>query len=1105
VPWVLRLTASLLLSPLPLTLGAPPLLAQARSHFEDFEDFDIDTVERVDHDLFSGDSASVAIVAEGPGGSKCLRFGMSREDPDGLQHSAYVRFRIPEDRGAESLAAPGADSPWVLQWRWKIQDTRSSGGVLLHVRVGDTHSRGCYSHHLFTDPHGSCDVRELEWATERKTIAELEPLVGEPFPSHRPGSGQIEVVLALSWPRRQVVWLDDVAFGPADAVPSAGGAPAEPQGLIAREVAIGGFAAQLFPAAPPVLFLPNRAQHLSYAYQWRREGFVDRASDLRLDRIGGGSGGICLDLDNDRDRDIVVVRDGLPGFEFWENDGWDRFVLRDPVAGAPWRRDTYQIAPGDFDEDGRVDLWVVSPTGPNSLLMGRRGFAFEALETIPFEHIPDSTRAIAETTLRNNYSATVADFDGDGHADVLAPGRGGETGATVLLFGTGRGTFDRIDLLDHWREDAPRSLTIHPDVPPSRVEAYASIEGAAAADLDNDGDLDLVIARDYTVNDRPAPNEILMNDGHGAFLPCDTAWMRTSTGRTEAVIPADFDNDGWIDLYEVNHGYNRHLRNREGTGLDDVTSDSPFQDADYSAMALAADFEPDGRLDIVLFEATNPRPHQTMRNTSHAGHWIRVRVNGIESGTEAVGAVVRLFEPGGAGDPNRLIGYQQHLHGMAYPATNNSSLHFGLGDRETCDIEVTYPSRVVRRVLDASAGQTHTVWEIRPGPVGVIDRAISSRAWLREQLRARGVVVSFAILVALSALAAGVAEHFPMRGRAVVAVLAAAVAVVAILAAIPGGLGGALLAVAAAGVGAAQTSRLVFRSLLPPQSEERGWHELLQLLGTSKSHWAKNLSSIARTAQTVLADERSGRVPALRSQLREHAHRFLREDFARFEAACSRAGALLRADRESSALAIRMRDELRALRKELGRLDSGENLSRAAALADSVRLTGIALLGRAENRECHETHEVLRVIQECADATLGGAGTMLVRDVPEALVVVDLGDLRVLVTNLLRNAAEASSPSPVTLTITARIETDDWILTLSDDGPGVPSHLVPDLFRDGRSEKGADRGTGLGEAARLAATMFGNLTLANAGRDGGGAVFELALRRARSASREGSP
>src|SRR5215472_1452642 len=121
---------------------------------------------------------------------------------------------------------------------------------------------------------------------------------------------------------------------------------------------------------------------------------------------------------------------------------------------------------------------VLAALAPAALLLF--GATVRSFEPVPLESVSETTANVS-----------LGDLNGDGILDlVLAKGRHWPL-PDVVLFGDGKGHF-----------------TPGPPLPNSPDRSYS----APLADLDGDGDLDMVIS-----NDRPDPKVILLNDGKGHF------------------------------------------------------------------------------------------------------------------------------------------------------------------------------------------------------------------------------------------------------------------------------------------------------------------------------------------------------------------------------------------------------------------------------------------------------------------------------------------------------------------------------------------------------------------------------------------------------------
>ncbi len=143
--------------------------------------------------------------------------------------------------------------------------------------------------------------------------------------------------------------------------------------------------------------------------------------------------------------------------------------------------------------------------------------------------------------------------------------------------------------------------------------------GQAWGDYDRDGWLDL-----YVTGNKD-PDILYRNDGAGGFtispLSPQVAQPETHSG---GAVWADYDNDGWLDLYVLNHGANTLFHNEAGTGFRDATAQAGVGDIGKGTTATWGDYDGDSYLDLYVVnwscfpECGDPnisREHDAARDT----------------------------------------------------------------------------------------------------------------------------------------------------------------------------------------------------------------------------------------------------------------------------------------------------------------------------------------------------------------------------------------------------------------------------------------------------------------------------------------------------------
>ena len=141
--------------------------------------------------------------------------------------------------------------------------------------------------------------------------------------------------------------------------------------------------------------------------------------------------------------------------------------------------------------------------------------------------------------------------------------------------------------------------------PEKRFILEAKGAGVALLDYDNDGWLDiyLVNGSTYDALDGKAtpPHAALFHNNHdGTFTDVAAKAGVTNDRWGFGVVVADYDNDGWPDLYVTNYGKNRLYHNNHDGTFTDVAEKAGVALGSWSTGATFGDYDGDGRLDLFV-------------------------------------------------------------------------------------------------------------------------------------------------------------------------------------------------------------------------------------------------------------------------------------------------------------------------------------------------------------------------------------------------------------------------------------------------------------------------------------------------------------------------
>lgn len=437
--------------------------------------------------------------------------------------------------------------------------------------------------------------------------------------------------------------------------------------------------------------------------------FEDVTARAGLAGEGYGMGVAVGDYDNDGNDDLYVTAYG--GNRLYRNQGDGTFAdvtAAAGVAGSGWSTSAAFV---DVDEDGRLDLFVARyldwsfatngycgepPPGPRAYCHpdrypGATSLLFHNGGNGHFTEI--GTRSGIADPGGKSLGVAIADFDKDGHIDIFVAN---DSVREFLFHNKGGGIFEDIALAG--------GAAFDQDGRP-----FAGM-GVAFDDQNNDGWPDLLVttlSNQLYAFFRNERGERFTYATHPSGL-ADISRLWSGWG----LAMVDADNDGHRDLL-VAQGHvldtieqtSPHLRYRqpllfargEGERFVDVSATAgEISGRPFAGRGLATgDLDGDGRVDAVV--TTIDGPALLLLNTSErTGHWVGIRLRGIRSNRDGIGASVELTSASGAKQ------YATVSTTGSYLSAGDRTVHFGLGSETAAAITIRWPGgsvQVVDRVL----------------------------------------------------------------------------------------------------------------------------------------------------------------------------------------------------------------------------------------------------------------------------------------------------------------------------------------------------------------------------------------------------------------------
>lgn len=407
-----------------------------------------------------------------------------------------------------------------------------------------------------------------------------------------------------------------------------------------------------------LLFIRDQANQF---YQATADTNYSSVNTLNGDDIAFATSSAIGDYNNDGKLDVFVTNPSDVN-KLYRNDG-DMSFTSMSLKGINERiKNSTSASFYDFNKDDWADLFITNGTGQqDELLINDKGRGFELIDTgeLSTASLPSSDH-------------TVVDLNADSLADIVVTTS--ETGVPSYIH-----VFIQQENMNFTEADIP-NLT----------DRNINTTHILPWDMDNDGDFDLIV----TTDDPEEPLLVFRNDGDLVFESFENEALSSYQGAPTDIALLDYNFDGYTDIFLTDEQFNQPnvlFESIDGTDFLKITSgDIATENEMASYGAGITDHNRDGRPDLLVTNFFNQnRLYETSLDTLH---WLAIQpLNRYQNGTSSMvpGTHIEVemqLESGETITQQQLLGYSTAR------STSMTAAYFGLGSATEATVTITYPN-----------------------------------------------------------------------------------------------------------------------------------------------------------------------------------------------------------------------------------------------------------------------------------------------------------------------------------------------------------------------------------------------------------------------------
>lgn len=373
-------------------------------------------------------------------------------------------------------------------------------------------------------------------------------------------------------------------------------------------------------------------------------------------------GAAFADIDNDGDDDLYVCALTDENVIYLNNgSGYFREYFYDSGSLGRTSDRSNSVAFADVNNDGFLDLFITNEYSSNRLFLND-GSGY-------FDEVTEKAGVISEG---GGTACMFGDLDSDGDADLFITNWSKENSLYKNMFNEmGEVYFENI---------TSQSKT--------GGFSYTKSNAVVLADINNDNRLDIF------VTNRKTSNRLYLNLGNMIFSDVTESFFGVDTMQSYGAVIADFDHDGFQDIYLSNLGANIFYKNVNGEKFIERTLQFNATINGYSTGSAIFDKDNDNDLDIYVANYLGEES-QILTNILRKKTGIVFKIEGTKTNRNAVGVTVKLFDE----SDNKMLGIREISSGSGYGSQNSKRVHFGVQNNNTYKAEIYFPVSKTKKVI----------------------------------------------------------------------------------------------------------------------------------------------------------------------------------------------------------------------------------------------------------------------------------------------------------------------------------------------------------------------------------------------------------------------